>query len=250
MKQFKPPSENYGIYEERPVYGYDDCFPSVEPCKFPGKDWQVPDHGEVCYLPFDVIVSENRLIFKVKSEILPLELKREMIFQSDTLIWDIEVINKGETKLPFQHVIHPLMPLSSVKNMELPRFGSVLDAIMGKTLEIGKPSDVAKFLLDRKVGTANMLFLQKIEDNSLSLLFKNGMRLEMIYSKSLFPSIGIWWNNWGYPDEEGCRRNECAFEPIPGLTSKLSEAFEQGKCLFVSAGQQLQWQIRWHMSAK
>ena len=34
--KFQPPQSDYGEYETRPVYGYDDCFPSVETCKFPG----------------------------------------------------------------------------------------------------------------------------------------------------------------------------------------------------------------------
>jgi len=48
---FKPPLEDFGAYELRPVYGYDDCFPSVSACRYPGLTWEVPDHGEVCWLP-------------------------------------------------------------------------------------------------------------------------------------------------------------------------------------------------------
>ena len=90
---------------------------------------------------------------------------------------------------------------------------------------------------------------KEIEIFNLRLGFTNGMQLDVIYPKSLFPSIGIWWNNWDYPDEEGCRCNECAFEPVPGLTSKLSDAFDTGNCLFVIPGGRFSWQIKWKMSA-
>ncbi len=53
---FHPPSTDYGEYETRPVYGYDDCFPSVDVCEFPGKEWNIPDHGELCWLGWDVVI--------------------------------------------------------------------------------------------------------------------------------------------------------------------------------------------------
>ncbi len=247
-EKFKPPTNDYGKYEERPVYGYDDCFPSVEPCRFPGMDWDVPDHGEVCYLPFQVAEIADKLTFNVKSRMLPVELKRELRFNEDTLIWDFEVSNKGVNTIPFQHVIHPLMPLSPVVNLDLPHFQTVFDAIAGKKLKLENANDVEKYLLDQKQGTANMLFLQNIQDDHLSLGFVNGMQLEMTYPRNHFSSIGIWWNNSGYPDEDGCRRNECAFEPIPGLTSTLTDAYKNGTCMIVAPGQKLNWQITWKIS--
>jgi hypothetical protein len=244
-EKFKPPTEDYGLYEKRPVYGYDDCFPSVEPCTYPGMEWEVPDHGEVCYLPFQVNDESDRLIFTVKSQVLPIQLRRELRFKEDVLIWDFEVTNKGVNTIPFQHVIHPLMPLNTVASIDLPQFGSVYDAILDENLKLKDPVEVQKYLLDQEQGTANMLFLQNLKDDSLSLGFINGMQLKIAYQSKYFSALGIWWNNSGYPDEDGCRRNECAFEPIPGLTSKLSDAFSNGTCLSVAAGQKLNWQIIW-----
>ncbi len=244
-EKFKPPTDDYGLYEKRPVYGYDDCFPSVEPCIYPGMDWEVPDHGEVCYLPFQVREESNRLMFSVKSQVLPVQFKRELRFQENALIWDFEVKNKGVNTIPFQHVIHPLMPLDPVTRIDLPQFKSVFDAIGGKNLKLNNPAEVQKYLLAQEQGTADMLFLQYLQDDHLSLGFINGMQLKITYPKSLFCAIGIWWNNSGYPDEDGCRRNECAFEPIPGHTSKLTDAFSNGTCLSVSPGQKLNWQIIW-----
>jgi hypothetical protein len=35
---FKPPDKFRGEFETRPVSGYDDCFPTVDPCAYPGGD--------------------------------------------------------------------------------------------------------------------------------------------------------------------------------------------------------------------
>ena len=40
---FRPPSENYGRYETRPVYGYDDCFPTVDVCRDILRNIDYPD---------------------------------------------------------------------------------------------------------------------------------------------------------------------------------------------------------------
>lgn len=59
----------------------------------------------------------------------------------------------------------------------------------------------------------------------------------------------MWWNNSGYPDEDNCRRNECAFEPIPGTSSKLTEAHDEGLALLVKPGTTFLWEINWFMKS-
>ena len=245
---FRPPKTDYGSYETRPVYGYDDCFPSVEECAYPGSSWQVPDHGEVCWLSWNCERHTDRLLFSVESEALPVVFHREMRFAENTLIWSFLVRNKSDRMLPFQHVIHPLMPLSQIKEVQLPPFDSVYDEIGQKTLNLKQPEEVRAFLADQSIGTANMLFLRKIKEGKLSLTFRAGLTLEMTFPSALFPSIGIWWNNAGYPDEPGIRRDECAFEPIPGLNSRLSDAHKNGLCLNLPSEGETSWQIEWKIT--
>ncbi len=91
---FEAPASDYGEYEKRPVYGYDDCFPSVEESNFPGIDWVIPDHGEVCWLKWDYNETENTLTFFTKSKVLPIKFKREMIFLDSGIVWNFEVYNE------------------------------------------------------------------------------------------------------------------------------------------------------------
>jgi hypothetical protein len=128
-QDFKPPVSDYGAYENRPVYGYDDCFPSVDSCIFPEESWMVPDHGELCWIPWECDQSSNRLLFTVESQVIPVLFKRAIKFSENSLIWDFELKNVGMRKLPFLYVTHPLMPLSKVVNLDFPRFQSVYDSI-------------------------------------------------------------------------------------------------------------------------
>jgi hypothetical protein len=246
---FKAPAADYGEYEKRPVYGYDDCFPSVEVSEFPGLNWKVPDHGEVCWLKWDVENAGDRLIFSVHSKSSPLHLKRELVFSESKIIWNYEVHNKSSKKIPFQHVMHPLMKLDEISGVQFPNFQSVYNRTTNKNLSLKNSSEVQDFLLNQPLGTATMLFLRGIKDGKMSWSYKNGQLIKTVFPENHFSSIGIWWNNKGYPDEPGIKRNECAFEPIPGFTSSLSEAFNENRCLWVEGNNRFKWQVAWEISS-
>jgi hypothetical protein len=244
---FYPPVKNYGEYEKRPVYGYDDCFPSVDSCQFPDKDWTVPDHGEICWLEWKSSVEKNKLVFEVESKVLPVLFKREMNFSDAGLTWKFKVENKGDKTIPFQHVMHPLMKLDDIKDIELPAFSSVYNETKHSEMKLQNPVEVGDYLFEQRRGLTNMLFLQGINEGKMKWEYKNGITIEAIFSDKLFPSIGIWWNNVGYPDEDGLRRNECAFEPIPGFSSYLNDNYKNGKCMSVLPGRNFEWQINWNI---
>lgn len=244
---FKAPKEDYGLYETRPVYGYDDCFPSVETGTYPGKDWIVPDHGELCWLSWQSEQGVDLLSFSVKSQNLPVVFKRELQFTEDALTWNFEVLNLGESDIPFQHVIHPMIPLNKVKKFSLPDFETVYDATNEKILDLQTPADVNSYLLSKEKGTADMLFIQHIIGNEIGLTFTGDLNMRITFPAEHFNTIGIWWNNSGYPDEKGYRRNECGFEPITGLSSNLSAEYKRGKYLSVAPGKCFKWQVNWKM---
>lgn len=246
-KIFNAPSKDYGAYETRPVYGYDDCFPSVESCMLPQKNWEIPDHGELCWLKWNTSINTDSLVFTVKSKASPLIFRRKMTFNKNEINWIFEVKNEGDQIFPFQHVMHPLMRLDELSDFELPGFEKVYNEISHLNMELKNPREVKEYLFNQSTGTANMLFLQNIIEGEMRWKYKNGINLKVIFLRKLFPSIGIWWNNSGYPDEDGCRRNECAFEPIPGLNSVLSANYENKMCLSVSPGKIFSWQIKWRI---
>lgn len=242
--QFTPPSQDFGKFETRPVYGYDDCFPSVERCGYPGKEWVVPDHGELCWLPWEVEQKTGQLTFSVKSQALPVTFKRELFFGENELRWSFEVNNHGNEWLPFQHVMHPLLNIEDIADVKLPGFKSVVDESEGE-LKIKSSEDLRDFLFSVGKGHARMLYLVQPDDNKVQWKYKNGVCVEMSFPQEYFSSIGIWWDHWGYPNEEGHRRCECAFEPIAGLTSKLDDAHKAGLATYVEPDSYITWDIRW-----
>ena len=247
--QFRPPQRDYGEYELRPVYGYDDCFPSVRPCDMPGgQTAHVRDHGELCWLRWDVAGQGNRLDCRVRSGILPaVHFRRTLLFADTSLSWAFEVLNEGPEPIPFLHVIHPLMPLDQVVDLSLPRFAKRIEEGSEQPPIHETPRQCADFLLKQPRGSAVMLLLQGLQEGHAAATFDGGMVLEMEFDPALFPTLGIWWNQAGYPDEDGCRRVECALEPLPGSSSSLTESHAAGIHLTVPPAGHRTWEITWNM---
>jgi len=241
---FKAPTEDYGLYETRPVYGYDDCFPSVEPCVYPGRNINIPDHGELCWLPWQVEKDGNNLVCSTKSSLLPVTFTRRLDFNENSLSWHFDINNEGDRELPLLHVMHGLMPLNDISAIELPDCRQVWDESNRDLANVDSGS-VGKYLLGLQPPSVRMLFLYQIEAGKIKLHFRKGPELRVEFDKSLFPTLGIWWNNSAYPDEDGCRRTECAFEPIPGPDSNLADCHKKGEFLLVEPGRSLKWSVKW-----
>ena len=152
----------------------------------------------------------------------------------------------GEVAVPASVYVHGTLTLTGC-TLTVP--GSVHLSGTG-TLSLTTPRECMDFLLAKPRGTATMLLLQRVHAGRATLLFKDGLSLEMEFSAELFPTFGIWWNHVGYPDEHGGLRMECAFEPIPGASSSLAEVLRRGAQLTVEPHGHTAWSITWRMSLK
>lgn len=241
---FKPPERDWGAYETRPVYGYDDCMPSVDPCRHPTLDWPIPDHGEICWLPWEVC-SGAGLDCRVKSRHMPLEFQRCLDFDGQRLVWHFKAINSGNAPIPFQHVMHALMSPENIAAITLPEFESAFDETRQAPANIQTPAAAANALLSLPHGKTAMLLLRQVRSGNINIRFLSGLNLRIKFPVDLFPTLGIWWNRNAYPDEDGCCRSECAFEPIPGPGSSLANAFAAKSCLNALPKSTLAWNVTW-----
>jgi hypothetical protein len=244
-RKFRAPGPGFGHYETRPVYGYDDCFPSVVACRYPGSEWEIPDHGEVCWLDCEVRLIPNGLRSAVRSRVLPLVFTRTMIFEESRLVWDFSVENQGTVPLPVQHVMHPLVDPGKISSIRLPDFRRVYDYAAGDYLDLHGGEAVEDYLLGLPPGGTAMLFLRGVDEGEVGWTYRNGLTVVCQFPVDLFPTLGIWWDHAGHPRSPVPARSECAFEPTPGSTSSLAAAYEEGGCLEAPPGNVLRWRIVW-----
>lgn len=250
--RFRAPRRDHGLYETRPVHGYDDCFPSVDPCRFPNSDYDIPDHGELCWVPWRVRAGRRCLDCSARSPDAPVRFRRVMRFGPGRLDWEFTIENRGAAPYPCLHVMHALMPLKSVAAIELPRFARAFDEARRRAIEVGPgpkgPEQIARMLFGSESGTARMLLLRGVEAGRFAVSFRGGLSILVRFPVRLFPTLGIWWNRGGHPREKGLGRDEFAIEPIPGPASSLAESAAAGTCLRVPARGALCWRIVWVLS--
>jgi len=247
ISTFRPPAIFTGEFETRPVYGYDDCFPTVDPCEYPRSNIQIRDHGELCWKSWDVIKLDNGIQFSVSCEKPETKFTRVLTFSGNALEWHFGVENPGSERIVFLHVMHALLPLSEICGIELPAYETIYDEIRAANTEMESCEEIGEWLLAFSEGSFGMYLIRGLDEGLLNLKYKTGMSLCISFDHTLFPVLGIWWNNNGYP-ESGIKRNECAFEPIPGTCSDLSKSFNDGKYLSVEPGGELSWKVVWEIS--
>jgi hypothetical protein len=244
---FKPPSADYGEFEKRPVYGYDDCFPTVDACTHPTGNYQIRDHGQLCWLKWHVTSVDGRLICSADCDMPKIRFTRTLETGKDEINWKFNILNDSGGPIEFLMVVHPLMPLHEISCIMVPAFRSAALEGSSEKLNINNPSELNEFLLNSVKGSFVMLYLYDVNEGKVMLGFRNGVSLLMEYDPALFPTLGIWWNNSGYPDEEELRRSECAFEPISGINSNLEETYRNGRYLKLGAADTFDWNIRWRI---
>ena len=247
---FKAPLKFTGEYETRPVYGYDDCFPTVDTCTYPGKPDICRDHGELCWQQWKFEDYDNKLIFETDCLRPNVKFRRILEFHGSKLLWKFEVVNCSEEKVIFLHVMHALLPLQNIQKLNLPEYGRIIDEIHSKELVLENSQDLVSDLFNIKSGDYKMLLLSKLKGNRIRVGFESDLALSITFDKEIFPTLGIWWNNAGYPAEEGLERIECAFEPIPGSCSDLSKSFSDGIFLETDPGKSISWEISWEVESK
>lgn len=242
---FKSPGENFGEYESRPVYGYDDCFPTVDRCRFPDQQYMVRDHGELCWMEWQIRPEGRQLICTVDCPHPPATFIRTLEFEGNILKWKFTILNRSASGFSFLHVMHALMPLQLIRKIELPDFDMILDENTFSQPGLKKPNEVVSFLMNLNSGTFTMLLLRNPKTGLIRLGLKNGLTLVIDFPVNNFPTIGIWWNKAGYPGGNGQYRTECAFEPIPGSCSSLEKSFREGIYLTAEPGKNIHYEIIW-----
>jgi hypothetical protein len=247
---FKPPGMDLGEYETRPVYGYDDCFPTVDLCRYPELNSRGRDHGELCWKRWQVKEEYNKLICSVDCPSPHATFTRTLEFSGNSLKWKFKIINLSASGFPFLHVMHALMPLQNLQYFELPGFRKILDENTAAELDLKYPYEVVEYLMHIKPGTFRMLVLKYPVNGRIKVGLKSGITINMDFNVDLFPTLGIWWNNSGYPDEDTLQRNEFAFEPIPGSCSNLDQSFRDGTYLYAEPGKSLDWEMIWNIEMK
>lgn len=245
--KFRPPSKDFGLYENRPVYGYDDCFPTVDACMYPTDDFMCSDHGELCWQKWDVTLTKYGLVCKTQCPKTNIQFERALLFHRNSLTWKFQITNPTKTQMPFIHAMHPLMPIHSILSIKLPEYKKLYDESQQKRLDKIPPHQLCEKLIVCPEGSSYMFILQNIKKGQLELQLR-GLKLKISFPTVIYPSLAVWYNNMGYPSEDGVERCECAFEPLSSISMNLHKAYSDQQHKSIKPNEILNWEVQWEIN--
>ena len=262
------PDENASYVETADTGGYDECFPTVAPCRVP--TWirgfggtPLPDHGELwSQTPtIDVRTSPDGQSATTTwmGRRMPYRFSRIVrVLPSGEVEFEYEATNTGSDRVPFLWSAHPVLPLTSNTRIDLPA-ATRLHVYAQHEIALGVGATDLRWPMIRSSGRlldmsnpfaaakrfACKLFLEMREGRAA--IIEHGLRLEVSFSVDEVPNFGLWINRSGWtPLKRGKPYSNLAFAPCIGAPDTLEEALGAWKnAHWLDAGQSRQWSLRW-----
>ncbi|GAB6926183.1 hypothetical protein JCM10914A_01660 [Paenibacillus sp. JCM 10914] len=251
-------SEYASSFGNRDGSGWDEMFPTINPCRYPAFPWEgaeLPDHGEVWSIPWEAYCAQEQLHCSVQGIRIPYQLRKTYSFpREDCLRIDYAVHNPSPFPFSFLWAAHPLFQIEEGMEIIVPEelreiiVSYSAQGRLGETGAIGKwPKPLEERPDIRLNRTGNPLeasaekfyFTGELPDGRASIydpVAREG--LGVLFPKEQVPYLSIWANYGGYQGQY-----HLAIEPATGLLDDLSYAMGQSAVAEVPAGGTYTWHL-------
>jgi galactose mutarotase-like enzyme len=218
-------------FENSPLAGIDECFPTIAPCSWRGRN--LPDHGEIWSTPgeFDFSAWEEDLIkTTVRLKVSPFEFSRTVELRSNEIRLNYFLQNLATSEELYLWALHPLLRLQNGDELELPAstralFNGVdwLDA-----LSSSEPN-----------GGCEKLFASKIREGRAGIHNpKTGDRLQFGWNPEQNDTLGLWLSRGGWHGH-----HHFALEPCNGEPDALASAAQSKRCGVIAPNASATWRV-------
>lgn len=222
--------------------GWDECFPTVAPCPFPGRSgYHLPDHGDLWSQPWTTETREGRAIYGVvRGLVLPYRFERTIALAADgaAATLDYVVTNEGDEDIPFIWSAHPIFACDIPLRVVLPSVGAMnvyLDVpegcMGGKGARVSWPPDGSRdeegfAMPPATADRAFKLWSDPLPEGRCALRRADGSELRLRFDTGFAPQVGLWINAGGWSGIGGTPYYNLALEPCIGAQDRLDEAVE------------------------
>lgn len=244
----------YGAsYPDGDFSGFDDMFPTIDACVYPGGVWdgiQLPDHGEVWTLPFEYDISAGSLSLSVYGVRLPYRFSKKITIKNRRLIIDYKADNLSP--FPIKHIwaAHPLFILEEGVRLRLPYARTIMNA-SGGCKYLGESGAIHQWpvsddgrdmsLLSPKEQCCNKYYIWNDLDRNESIIeYPAGDSIVISCAAAKVPYLGIWVDEMGYA---GGSMACVAPEPCTGALDSIPLADKAGKAAVLPPDGELSWRL-------
>ena len=252
---------SYAAYD---ASGFDECFPTIGPCRYPEFPWEgveLPDHGELWSLPWAYQIQNDALQLQVHGVRLPYTFARSISFADNGAIrFHYQLANL--TRFPLQYLwsSHPLLAPQAGMRILLPEPTQVRvdwskDSRLGELGtqhawphtqdDSGKPIDLS-LILDEDARTVDKLYTTSLTEGWCALYHPlDGSFTAFTFSTAQVPYAGLSINLGGWPVDEPGYYN-LGLEPCSGYPDRLDLAVENGTSSTLVGFGSVEWDIFLH----
>jgi len=244
---FSAPSAEFGEYESRPVFGYDDCWPSLQCSPWDGLGCTIRDHGELCWRKWNLRENNGFLSGFVSDDGQGWVFQRDISARDNLLRFEFGCLNTGTSPLPMHWTGHVLVPPAAIDELHLPDFRAIRqDYPWESDLDLRTPEEVWSHLRGLPEGSATFVILSGLRSRELRIYLA-----EMDWHWTLVglenPALGLWYNRRGFPQPEALARDEFGIEWMTENVCSLEDAIRVGKAVILEPGEALKWRMEWRI---
>lgn len=249
-------NEYASSFGRRDGSGWDEMFPTINPCRYPGFPWEgaeLPDHGEVWSIPWVACCAQDQLYCSVQGIRIPYQLRKSYSFpRADCLRIDYAVCNPSPFPFSFLWAAHPLFQIEEGMEIIVPeelteiavsysaqgRLGGTGDVLPWPQPWEERPNIRLNRTGSRQEGSAEKFYFAGQLPEGRASIYDPAARegLSMIFPKERVPYLSVWANYGGYQGQY-----HLALEPATGLLDDLSYAMGHGAAAEVPAGGTYTW---------
>ena len=253
-----------GDYCAAECSGFDDMFPSIDRVfynSYPWKGVEIPDHGEVCGLPWEYSIEDNGLSMGVYGVRFPYKLEKRVRFESDSVL-DInyKVTNLSGFDMDFLWAAHAMINVEEGGEILVPYKGQQdatcvfsWDKGFGKygqkmTWPEARRTDGSFQKLNftsprnEKGNNYKYYFDGKAPEGGCSYQYKDGTTLTLSVPPKKVPYLGIWVNEGSFKGY-----HNIGLEPCTGSYDRPDLARLHAKNSVLRAKSEYTWFLKFQL---
>ncbi len=244
-------SEQLETFNQFDSSGHYECFPNIdeETLNWKGKNYSMPDHGELWNQAWECAQHSNAITGKAKGRIWNYDFYREITLNENCIRFNYRITNNESFELPALWAFHPLFAVDEHSVIALEGCHKVElahpDAILGQmetvvNFPITKEGVNLSAIrpISSKTSRKYYAYLKHSSGKASISLNNNRTAVALSFDPELCPYMGVWIN-------EGGKNNayNAALEPGTGYYDKVSIALGKQQLKFIAPGETLEFWV-------
>jgi hypothetical protein len=242
-----------GNWLKHDISGMDDCFPNVARGAYPSSPWtsvELPDLGEWTHGAWNIKRKEARqIVMEMAGHALPYFATKTISFADEhTLRFSYQVENRSRFPLRYLWSAHPLLAVGEKFNLRLPgrhlRFRRFPPDDNVYSWHLYNATDISSEWIPR--GATLKIFVTGLSEGWCALELPE-YTLRFTFDPHALPAVGIWYNNFGFPQDGGNPFRCIALEPCTS-PSDLLDHLAPGAYPEIVRGGATEWSMQLKIS--